>query len=51
MDSLFLFTKHLNETGCFCLKLNAQGELTAPPAQREFAEIKRLQKKCDYVNH
>lgn len=43
----FLFTKHLNHEGCFCLKLNADGSLSAPPAQRNFAQIKALQQECD----
>lgn len=43
MDTLFLFSKHLNETGCFCLKLDADGALISSPAQRTFAEIKSLQ--------
>ncbi|CAM2935722.1 general secretion pathway protein L [Legionella steigerwaltii] len=43
MNTLFLFAKHLNEAGCFCLKMNADGALIAPPAQRSFAEIKTLQ--------
>ena len=44
MDTLFLFTKHLDDNGCFCLKINAGGDLIAPPAQRNFAEIRPLQK-------
>ncbi|QMT60607.1 type II secretion system protein GspL [Legionella sp. PC997] len=46
MDTLFLFTKHLDETGCFCLQLNEGGTLTLPPSQRSFAEIKSLQTDC-----
>lgn len=46
MDTLFLFTNHLDETGCFCLKTNTDGALVAPPAQRSFAEIKSLQTEC-----
>ncbi|MCE0724099.1 type II secretion system protein GspL [Legionella resiliens] len=46
MDTLFLFAKHLAETGCFCLKLNADGALITPPAQRSFDEIKSLQTEC-----
>ncbi|KTD04258.1 type II secretion system protein GspL [Fluoribacter gormanii] len=46
MDILFLFTKHLDEAGCFCLKLSEGGALIAPPAQRSFAEIKSLQIEC-----
>lgn len=43
MDKCFLFTKHLDENGCFCLKLSQDGSVIAPPAQRTFAEIKMLQ--------
>ncbi|MCL9682603.1 type II secretion system protein GspL [Legionella maioricensis] len=46
MDHCFLFTKHLNDKGCFCLKISQEGELIAAPAQRNFAEIKTLQKEC-----
>lgn len=47
MDTIFLFTKHLNDEGCFCLKLDSEGALSAPPAQRSFAEIQTLQNDCD----
>lgn len=47
MDTLFLFTQHLNNEGCFCLKLSVDGTLTISPAQRSFAEIKTLQQDCD----
>lgn len=43
MDKCFLFTKHLDENGCFCLKLSQDGSVIAPPAQRNFAEIITLQ--------
>lgn len=43
MDKCFLFTKHLDENGCFCLKLSQDGSVIAPPAQRTFAEIRILQ--------
>lgn len=46
MDTLFLFAKHLDEAGCFCLKMDADGALVTPPAQRSFAEIKSLQTEC-----
>ncbi|MBI2786616.1 MAG: general secretion pathway protein GspL [Legionella longbeachae] len=46
MDTFFLFTKHLDENGCFCLIVNADGVLTTPPAQRSFEEIKALQIDC-----
>lgn len=46
MNTLFLFTKHLNDEGCFCLKLDADGAVSAPPAQRNFADIQQLQQEC-----
>lgn len=46
MDTLFLFTKHLDENGCFCLKITADGTLIVPPAKRDFIEIKTLQNEC-----
>jgi general secretion pathway protein L len=39
----FLFTQHLNEEGCLSLKLDQQGQIEAPLAQRSFAEIKSMQ--------
>ncbi|MFT4058368.1 MAG: type II secretion system protein GspL [Legionella sp.] len=47
MDTLVLFSKHLNDEGCFCLKLNTDGVVSIPPAQHSFAEIKALQSDCD----
>jgi general secretion pathway protein L len=47
MDTCFLFTKHLDDNGCFCLKLSPTGELIEPPAQRNFAEMKLLQNECN----
>ncbi|MFI4919646.1 MAG: type II secretion system protein GspL [Legionellales bacterium] len=44
MNTCFLFTKNLDDAGCFCLKLSPTGELIAALAQRHFAEIKELQK-------
>lgn len=46
MDHCFLFTKHLNDNGCFCLTVSSDGTLIASPEQRSFAEIKSLQKEC-----
>ena len=46
MDYCFLFSKHLDDSGCFCLKISQEGVLIAAPAQRNFAEIKTLQKEC-----
>jgi general secretion pathway protein L len=47
MDTLFLFTTHLNQDGCFCLRRAPNGTLNALPAQRDFAEIQKLQKDCN----
>lgn len=49
MDHFFLFTKHLDDNSCFCLKISQTGELINPPAQRNFAEIKTLQQECTTV--
>lgn len=46
MDKCFLFTQHLDDNGCFCLKITTAGELISPPAQRNFSEIKSLQSEC-----
>jgi general secretion pathway protein L len=39
----FLFAQHLNEEDCLSLKLDQQGQMVAPLAQRSFAQIKQLQ--------
>lgn len=44
MDTVFLFTKHIDSNGCYCLKINSAGELNAPPAQLNFEEIQKLQR-------
>jgi general secretion pathway protein L len=46
MDYLFLFTKFLDDTGCLCLKISPSGDLLVPPEQRNFDEIRALQKEC-----
>ncbi|WP_298627715.1 type II secretion system protein GspL [uncultured Legionella sp.] len=46
MDKCFLFTQHLDDNGCFCLKMTSSGELLSPPAQRSFSEIETLQSDC-----
>ncbi|CAM2804175.1 type II secretion system protein GspL [Legionella worsleiensis] len=46
MDKCFLFTQHLDDHGCLCLKITATGVLVDPPAYRTFAEIKSLQNEC-----
>ncbi|KTC87794.1 type II secretion system protein GspL [Legionella drozanskii] len=43
MTTCFLFTQHLNENNCLSLRLDAKGQIDAPLAQRDFAEIKTLQ--------
>lgn len=47
MNTFFLFTSHLNDEGCFCLKLDADGTINVPPAQRSFSEIQIMQKECN----
>ena len=42
MATCFLFTEQLNEEGCLSLSLD-QDQISAPLAQRNFAEIKALQ--------
>ncbi len=49
MNTCFLFTQYLNDTGCFCLILSADGLLLETPQQLEFKEIKRLQADCQTV--
>ncbi|ARG96983.1 type II secretion system protein GspL [Legionella micdadei] len=43
MSTCFLFIRHLGEEGCLSLRLDQNGQLDAPLAQRSFAEIKALQ--------
>jgi general secretion pathway protein L len=49
MDTCFLFTEYLNDAGCLCLKLSADGMLKAPPTQRIFSEIKALQEEAKTI--
>ncbi|WP_058535496.1 type II secretion system protein GspL [Legionella saoudiensis] len=49
MDTLFLFTKHINNEGCLCLKLDAEGKTHTPPAQRSFTDIQMLQQDCTTI--
>ncbi|RUR10291.1 type II secretion system protein GspL [Legionella sp. km772] len=49
MDTCFLFTEYLNEAGCLCLKLNAEGAVLSPPAQLEFKDIKKLQENSTTI--
>ncbi|MFA5959268.1 MAG: type II secretion system protein GspL [Tatlockia sp.] len=46
MDTCFLFAHHLNTEGALCLKLDQQGKVITPLAQRTFLEIKSLQLKA-----
>jgi hypothetical protein len=36
MDTCFLFTEQLTETGCLCLKLAANGAIIKPPIQSNY---------------
>lgn len=49
MSTCFLFTQHLNEEGCLSLKLNQQGQIEAPLAQRNFTEIKTFQTNAQTI--
>lgn len=46
MDMCFLFTKTLDEQGCYCFRLNQEGLIVEPPQHRSFADIKILQNHC-----
>lgn len=39
----FLFVEHLDETGCFCLSLNNDGDVLSPLEHRTFADIQIMQ--------
>lgn len=43
MDTCFLFTKYLDDTGCLFLKLSEDNALVSPPAFQTFAQIKEAQ--------
>jgi len=47
VDTCFLFTRHLDNEGCFCCTITEKGEVKTPPAQRDFAQIKMLQQNCN----
>lgn len=49
MDICFLFTKELNEQGCYCLTLTEDGNIISPPLQRSFSDIKSLQENCQTI--
>ena len=49
MNTLFLFSKHLDNEGCFCLRIDDDGALSAPPEQRSFAEIITLQNNAQTI--
>jgi general secretion pathway protein L len=49
MATCFLFVKNWTEEGCLCLSLDDTGEVTAPPLQRSFEEIKLLEKDAKSI--
>lgn len=49
MDTCFLFTEYLNESGCMCLKLDGAGQVLTPPTQINFIEIKILQESAKTI--
>ncbi|HAT2065427.1 TPA: GspL family type II secretion system protein LspL [Legionella pneumophila] len=49
MDKCFIFSKHLNDNGCVCLKISDLGELIAPPEFRNFSQIKDLQRESSTI--
>ena len=49
MDTCFLFTEYLNETGCLCLKLSAEGNVVTAPTQLEFKDIRSIQNGCTTI--
>ncbi|HAU1150603.1 TPA: general secretion pathway protein GspL [Legionella pneumophila] len=49
MDKCFIFSKHLDDNGCVCLKISDMGELIAPPEFRNFLQIKDLQKESSTI--
>lgn len=49
MDKCFIFSKHLDDNGCVCLKISDLGELIAPPEFRNFSQIKDLQKESSTI--
>lgn len=46
MDTCFLFTKQLDDTGCVFLKLSENKEIISPPLYQSFAQIKESQQDC-----
>jgi general secretion pathway protein L len=46
MATCFLFTHQLTESGCLSLSLDQQGQIISPLLQRNFADIRVLQKNC-----
>ncbi len=49
MNTCFLFTEYLNESGCLCLKLNAEGEVLVPPSRLDFKDIKIAQEASNTI--
>lgn len=43
MHTCFLFTKHIDDNGCYFLKMGPNGELVSPPAYQTFDAIRSLQ--------
>ncbi|WED42092.1 type II secretion system protein GspL [Legionella cardiaca] len=49
MATCFLYVQHLTETSCLSLSLDQQGKVAAPLLERDFNEIKTLQKNCQTI--
>jgi general secretion pathway protein L len=49
MDTCFIFTEHLLDTSCLCLKLAADGTVKNSPTQLDFNEIKMLQREAKTI--
>lgn len=49
MDTCFLFTEYLNDSGCLCLTLSTDGTLKTPAEELGFEQIKALQQDCNTI--
>lgn len=49
MDTCFLFSKKLDDSGCFCLKMSPSGDLQSPLIYRDFAQIRELQEDANTI--
>lgn len=49
MDTCFLFTRDLDDTGCTCLKLNQEGNILSLPVFQTFEQIRALQAECKTI--